>query len=416
MISGASQADVALLLVPAEKGGFEKAIAKEDREAKTVKGQTRHHAELTNLLGIRQIIVGVNKMDSVDYQEDRFREIETNMRAMLKRCQWKDANFVPVIPFSGYKGDNVTKVSDKMPWYKGFKYEYGHKSKKGVCVGKKNMGSCEGHTLYDALNNYVLAPPRDNTKNFRMPISGVYNISGVGYVITGRIEQGQVVPCEVVKNLKKPTAVTFWPQGIQASISTIEMHHKPLEVANVGDNVGINVKGLVKTNLPKAGDVMALTSDKSIGKVKCFTAEVKVQDWISDKTKLSASGRTMEQITAFHTEKNASKVKGLKGYTPLVLVRTAKAPCEMTKIFWKLSPSQLKTVKKKTDLQVLKENSIAEGPHKFVQRRDFTSIQFMPCQPFCLESFSACEGLGRIAVLESNNLVMLGKCTECTYV
>jgi elongation factor 1-alpha len=408
MISGASQADVALLLVPAERGGFEKAIANEDREAKTVKGQTRHHAELTNLLGIRQIIVGVNKMDTASYGEERFREIEENMRAMLKKSQWKDAYFVPIIPISGFHGDNITKKSDKMPWYKGFEYTYGAKSKKGVCVGKKSMGTVKGHTLFDALNDYVLPPLRTEGRPFRMPVSGVYNIQGVGTVITGRVEQGTLVPNTIVKNLPKPTPVTFWPSNIQGLVNTIEMHHKNLEQANTGDNVGIAVKGLSKDNMPKVGDVMALSSDDTIGAVKTFTAEVKVQDWISDKTKLSASGLD-------ETEKEGKKVKGKKGYTPLVLVRTAKAPCQMTTIHWKLSPAQLKTVKKKKDLVTLKENSIAEGPHKFVQRKDFTSVEFMPTMPFTLEAFQNCEGLGRVAVLESNNLVMLGKVTAVTY-
>merc|ERR550534_3368192 len=150
MISGASQADVALLMVPANKGGFETSIQKGNHKKGEVQGQTRQHARLLHLLGVEQVIVGVNKMDSTKpkgYSQERFKEIEKEVKKML------------------------TKI--------------GFKTKKMEVTGV---------TLLDALNNVVHVPKRPTKKPLRMPVSGVYKIKGVGDVITGRIEQGTLKP------------------------------------------------------------------------------------------------------------------------------------------------------------------------------------------------------------------------------
>jgi elongation factor 1-alpha len=176
MISGASQADVALLMVPANKGGFETSIAKGNHKKGEIQGQTRQHARLCHLLGIEQLIVGINKMDqeSVKYSEDRYNEIKTEVEKMLTKIGYKTKK-IPFLPLSGWKGDNLTKPSENMKWYKGFKV-------------KAKKDTIEGHTLLDALEKVVKPPKRQLKKPFRMPVSGVYKIKGVGDVITGRIE------------------------------------------------------------------------------------------------------------------------------------------------------------------------------------------------------------------------------------
>jgi len=383
MISGASQADVALLLVPASKGGFETAI-KKGSKAGEVKGQTRHHAELTSLLGIRQIIVGVNKMDNTSpkpYLQARFDEIASEMRRMLAQSGWKSSKTCPVIPISGWMGDNITSKSAKMPWYKGFN-------------SVNDDGKVSGHTLVDAFNDYVLPVKRATGKKFRMPVSGVYKIKGVGDVITGRIEQGELVPSTIVKNIKKPTDIIFHPMGIKAAVNTIEMHHKSQPIAHTGDNVGINVKGLKKGEMPKAGDVMALANDDTIGNVEEFTCVVKVQDHGGELK--SADG-------------NAGK-----GYCPLVMVRTAKAPCLLKSINWKLSRKSMKAIAAEKNKKRKKELSkeMKETNAKMVKKGASAEVTFRPLQSFCVTSFKNCEGLGRIAVLEANALVMLGKVTS----
>jgi len=95
MISGASQADVALLMVPANKGGFETSIAKGNHKKGEIQGQTRQHARLCHLLGIEQLIVGVNKMDdtSVEFKQDRFEEIKSEVEKMLTKIGYKTKKF-----------------------------------------------------------------------------------------------------------------------------------------------------------------------------------------------------------------------------------------------------------------------------------------------------------------------------------
>ncbi len=225
MISGAAQADVALLMVPSNKGGFETSIAKGNHKKGEVQGQTRQHARLCHLLGIEQVIVGINKMDdkSVNWSEDRYNEIKGEVDKMLTKIGYKTKK-IPFIPMSGFQGDNLNKVSDNMPWFKGWT----------VKIKKEKVS---GHTLIDALEKVVKPPKRNNKKAFRMPVSGVYKIKGVGDVITGRVEQGVITPGADVR---------FYPTGCKGNIFSIEMHHKSEQEAGCGDNVGINVKKLLK--------------------------------------------------------------------------------------------------------------------------------------------------------------------------
>merc|ERR1711899_498840 len=227
-----------------------------------VQGQTRQHARLLHLLGVEQVIVGVNKMDSTKpsaYSEDRFKEIEREVKKMLTKIGFKTKN-IPFVPMSGFQGDNLIEESTNMPWYKGFK----------VKPKKKEV---KGHTLLNALNDVVTCPKRPKKKPFRMPVSGVYKIKGVGDVITGRIEQGTLKP-----NLQ----VQFAPTGVAGKAFSIEMHHKNVPKAGPGDNVGVNVKGLPKENMPKAGDVMFIDGDDKDDSppavAATFRAAVFVQD------------------------------------------------------------------------------------------------------------------------------------------
>merc|ERR1711959_447712 len=248
MITGASQADVALLMVPANLGGFETSIARGNHKSGEVQGQTRQHARLINLLGVEQLIVGVNKMDdkTVDYKQERFTEIAKEVQGMLVRVGWKK---------------DKLKKSENMGWWKGVDVE---------CA----KGSVHVDTLLDALENMVSVPPRPVDKVLRMPVSGVHKIKGVGDVITGRLEQGVVKPgdeCVFV-----PTHTSSTP--CQGKIFSVEMHHKSVPEAGPGDNVGLNVKGLAKENMPRVGDVMVLKKDSKISRCKNFSAAVVVLD------------------------------------------------------------------------------------------------------------------------------------------
>lgn len=352
MITGAGCADVALLLVPAEAGGFETAIAKGDHKTGEIQGQTRQHARLLGLLGIEKLIVGVNKMDSVDWSEQRFNEIKEEMSKMITQAGFKIKQ-VPFIPFSGFKGENLVEQTDKMPWYKGFE------------VNLSKTEKVTGVTLYDALEKVAKPPKRNPDAQVRVPINGIYKIKGVGDVITGRVEQGTINAGDVCRVV---------PRGLSGlKVFSIEMHHKTWPNAKPGDNVGMNMKGLDKSNMPKVGDVITLEKDPLCLPVKSFVAQVAVQE-------------------------HPGQLK--PGFSPCVHVRTAKSACKMTKINWKIS-------KKTGDEKV-------ENP-QFLERAEQAEIVFEPQQPIFVEEFDKCEGLGRIAVMDSNSLVMLGKVISVEY-
>jgi elongation factor 1-alpha len=241
-----------------------------------------------------------------------------------------------------------------MAWWKGAEIEVPGK-------GKKTL-----FTLLDSLEEMVVPPERLPNKPMRTPISGVYKIKGAGDVLTGRVEQGIVKPGDEVVFLPTHTANL----ACQGKIFSVEMHHKSQPQANAGDNVGLNIKGLVKENMPRVGDIMILRSDQTLKKVKEFTAQVQI---------LNHPGEL--------------KV----GYSPIAFVRTARSAVRMSKIVWKVSKETGN--KKAPDPTNIKANEMAE-------------VVFQPQQPFVVDSFKNCEGLGRIAIMEGATVVMLGKVIE----
>jgi elongation factor 1-alpha len=263
---------------------------------------------------------------------------------------------VPFLPISGWKGDNLIGKSANMPWWKGSEIEVPGKGKKTV------------FTLLDSLEEMVVPPERLPNKAMRTPISGVYKIKGAGDVLTGRVEQGIVKPGEEVVFLPTHTANL----ACTGKIFSVEMHHKSQPQANAGDNVGLNIKGLVKENMPRVGDIMILKSDQTLKKVKEFTCQVQI---------LNHPGEL--------------KV----GYSPIAFVRTARSAVSMSKIVWKISKETGN--KKAPDPANIKANEMAE-------------VMFQPQQPFVVDSFKNCEGLGRIAIMEGATVVMLGKVIDAT--
>jgi len=355
MISGASQADACLLMVPAD-GNFTAAIARGNHKAGEVQGQTRQHARLINLLGVKQLIVGINKMDcdTAKYSQDRYNEIKEEMASMLVKVGWKKEfvkNCVPFMPISGWMGDNLLTKSEKMAWWKGADVK---SQKKPVHVD----------TLLDCLEHMVKPPKRALKKPLRMPVSGVYKIKGVGDVITGRVEQGKVSPGD--ETIFLPTHSSSKP--CKGKIFSVEMHHKTVEFAGPGDNVGLNVKNLDKINMPRVGDVMIVSSDTSIKACKSFTAQVQVLD-------------------------HPGELK--VGYSPIAFIRTGRSASRIAKLNWKIGKET--GGQKAEDPASLKANEMAE-------------VVFEPQQPFVCEAFDQCEGLGRVAILEGASVVMLGKC------
>jgi elongation factor 1-alpha len=240
MITGTSQADVAILIIAAGQGEFEAGYAKT--------GQTREHALLAYTLGVKQIIVCVNKMDdkSVNYSETRYNEIKDEVLKFLIKCGYKEKNSegrdIPFIPISGWNGDNMLTRSDNLKWYK-------------------------GPLLIEALDQ-IIPPQRPSNKPLRLPLQDVYKIGGIGTVPVGRVETGI---------LKPGMTVEFAPVYLQTEVKSVEMHHEQLESAQPGDNVGFNVKGLSIKDI-KRGYVCGDAKQDPPRKVKNFDAQVIVLD------------------------------------------------------------------------------------------------------------------------------------------
>jgi len=214
MITGASQADAAILVVSARKGEFEAGMSAE--------GQTREHLILAKTMGIDQLIVAVNKMDATEppYSKQRYEQIVAVLKKFMKGLGYK-VDEIPFIPVSAWTGENLIERSPNMPWY-------------------------NGPTLVEALDNYIKPPKKPVDKPLRIPIQNVYVIPGVGTVPVGRVETGV---------LRVGDKVVFMPPGVTGEVRSIEMHHQPLQQAEPGDNIGFNVRGVSKKDV-KRGDVV----------------------------------------------------------------------------------------------------------------------------------------------------------------
>jgi len=217
MITGASEADASVLVVSAKKGESDVGMASG--------GQTREHAFLLFTLGVSQLIVSINKMDdsTVKYSKERFEEVKAEASRLVKTVGFP-IDKVQFIPTSGWIGDNLTKKSDKMPWY-------------------------TGPTLVEALDSLV-EPSKPLDKPLRIPIQDVYTITGVGTVPVGRVETGI---------MKVGSTVVIAPGMATAEVKSIETHHTAIQQAQAGDNIGFNLRGISKDDI-KRGDVLGSTN------------------------------------------------------------------------------------------------------------------------------------------------------------
>ena len=212
MITGTSQADAAVLCVAANDG---------------VNAQTKEHTFLARVLGVKQLIVNINKMDisGVSWSEDRYNEVVAEVSNLLKMAGFNPAD-VSFIPCSAFDGDNVFNKSDNTSWY-------------------------SGPTLFEAIDAIDM-PPKPTDKPLRLPIQDVYKISGIGTVPVGKIETGV---------LHAGKTVMFNPSQKAAEVKSIEMHHTEVAKAEPGDNVGFNVRGLAATDI-RRGDVAGYTDNE----------------------------------------------------------------------------------------------------------------------------------------------------------
>jgi len=262
MITGTSQADVAILMVASGVGEFEAGYAKN--------GQTREHALLAFTLGVKQMIVCINKMDdkSVNYSVDRYTEIKDELTKFLGKCGYNPKK-IPFIPISGWHGDNMLSRSSNMKWYK-------------------------GPIMLEALDS-ITPPTRPANKPLRLPLQDVYKIGGIGTVPVGRVETG---------TLKAGMVVRFAPNGVTTEVKSVEMHHEVMEEAQPGDNVGFNVKNVSVKDI-KRGNVCGDSKNDPPLPADSFDAQVIVLD-------------------------HPNKI--MAGYTPVLDCHTAHIACRFNKL------------------------------------------------------------------------------------
>lgn len=224
MITGASQADAAVLVVAADDG---------------IMPQTREHAALAFTLGVGQLVVVINKMDLVGYKQDVYNKIKSELTDLFKGIGYRNPEKWVYVPASAFLGENVTKPSDKMSWY-------------------------TGPVFLNALDSFVV-PDKPTDKPLRVPVQDVYTITGVGTVPVGRVETGI---------LKSGDTLIFEPAGVTGEVKSIEMHHETIPEAMPGDNIGFNVRGIERTAI-RRGDVAGHPKAPPTV-VKEFTARIAV--------------------------------------------------------------------------------------------------------------------------------------------
>ena len=267
MITGASQADAAVLVVTAPDG---------------IMAQTKEHAILISVLGVKQVIVAINKMDAVQYSQEKYDNVKKSVSDLLKTLGYK-VDTINFVPYSAYEGTNVAaKASEKMPWY-------------------------NGPTLLEAIDMFTV-PAKPTDKPLRLPIQDVFSVSGFGTVPVGRVETGIVKPGD---------NVIIMPEGIKTVIKSLEMHHKQLTQAEPGDNIGFNIKDVEKKSI-KRGDVIGPASNPP-----------------------TVATEFIAQIIVLHHQNVIAK-----GYTPVFHIHTIQVACTITEILEKKDPKTGQTLEK----------------------------------------------------------------------
>jgi len=273
MITGASQADAAFLVIAAPAG---------------VQPQTTEHLWLLRTMGVKNIAVAVNKMDAVEYKEEKFKQVKEDVGKLLQGVGINPET-TPFIACSGLQGDSVVKKSDKMPWY-------------------------TGPTILEQFDKFP-APELPTELPMRMPVQDVYEITGIGTVPVGKIETGIMKQGMKIKVLPGRTG-----EGVEGEVKTIEMHHENLPEAVAGDNVGINIRGVGKKDIAR-GDVIC-DAAKPVSVVEEFIATITV---INHPTVLA------------------------KGYTPVFHVHTAQVPCQFVELIEQIDPKTGEAIKEHPD-------------------------------------------------------------------
>jgi elongation factor 1-alpha len=285
-------------MIASPQGEFEAGISKD--------GQTREHGLLAYTLGVKQMIVGINKMDdkTVNWGEDRYTEIQKEVSEYLKKVGY-NPDKIPFVPISGWHGDNLLEKSPNLKWYK-------------------------GPTLLEALDA-IIPPKRPTDKPLRLPLQDVYKISGIGTVPVGRVETGVLKPGMVV---------TFAPSGVSTEVKSVEMHHESMPEAIPGDNVGFNVKNISTKDI-RRGNVASDSKNDPAKEANTFLAQVIVMNHpgqigagycpvldchtVHIACKFSEIKSKIDRRTGKETEENPPHIKS--GDSAMVTITPTKPMC-----------------------------------------------------------------------------------------
>lgn len=318
MITGASQADAAILVVSCKEG---------------IQEQTKEHLYLARVLGINQLVVAINKMDAVGYDQSKFNSTKQDVSKLLSTLGYK-LEAIPFVPLSAYVGDNVFKKSTNMGWYK-------------------------GPTLVEAMDEYIKPVEKPINKPLRVPVQDIYSITGAGTVPVGRVETGV---------LKPNTKIIFEPSGKVAEVKSIEMHHKTLEKAEPGDNIGFNVRGVAKTDIKKGDVVGPVDNPPTVAKE--FTGQIIV----------------LQHPTVI-----------TKGYTPVFHIHTTHVAGKIIEIVKKIDPKTGATLQANPDM---------------LKSGDAAVIKVQPATPIVIEKQADCPQLAKFAIRDMGKTVAAGICID----
>ncbi|KAI5807426.1 P-loop containing nucleoside triphosphate hydrolase protein [Peziza echinospora] len=272
MIAGASQADFAVLVVDSTTGEFETGF--------NFRGQTKEHTLLVRSMGVQRIIVAVNKLDNMNWSQDRFEEIQQQLSQFLTTAGFQSQN-IAFVPCSGLTGDNITKKpkSGIMPWY-------------------------SGTTLVEELEKSKPLT-RAIEKPLRLTVTDVFRGGVMNPVsISGRIEAGTLQVGDVIQAM---------PTGEKAAIKGIEIDDTPKDWAVAGHNVVLHLSGIDMVHL-RAGDILC-DPKNPVPAVTSFTMKILAFESITPmmvdvhRGRLNVSGKvskliaTMDKSTGVITKK-----------------------------------------------------------------------------------------------------------------
>eukprot|EP01083_Nonionella_stella_P021182 58743_1 len=412
-----SMADAAILVVPINRGSFECSVAKGNHKRGQRTGMTIVHARLCLVLGVKQLVVAFNKMDQLQREYDevgchqRFIDCKAKVTKILKKIGYKTKK-IAFVPISAWHGENIWSICTNkqyFKWYQGFN------------IKQKKHSYVQGFTLFDALRDVIHPNNRffmfGVNEQFKMSVCNVYKIRGVGDVLRGKVICGGIT-CDELKKKKK--RLNLYPYSLTQkglkfktewwSLGSIQKNYQNVNTAECGDIVSLNIRGMTyeqRCALSCKRGLLSLDTKYSPNKpqlVDRFTVLVSV---VSHPGKLRAAKQ--EKVRGGHHRKNRmrswvkSESEGMYyvgGYTATVFVSTWRSECKMIEIKW---------CYKKSDSEHKRDHPM------FIEQGDFAEVIFKPKHPFILYPYNEIRSYGTVVVIDSNELVLIGKVTSVTH-